>query len=71
MLGVRWAAPKHMFGSLESFIITYQAVGLNTMKSVIEPLSCVAWPHLYCHTANNLKQDTEYTVLVSKETKDF
>ncbi|XP_021936972.1 uncharacterized protein LOC110838250 isoform X1 [Zootermopsis nevadensis] len=70
MLGVRWAAPKHMFGSLESFIITYQAVGLNTMKSVIEPLSCVAWPHLYCHTANNLKQDTEYTVLVQAQNSE-
>jgi hypothetical protein len=73
MLGVRWAAPKQMYGSLESFTVTYQAVGLSrqTMKSVIKPVPCVAWPHLYCHTVNNLLSDTQYTVSVSRECRPF
>jgi hypothetical protein len=73
MLGMRWATPKHMYGTLESFIITYQAMGSShqTIKSLIKPVSCVAWPHLYCHTVNDLVPDTQYTVSVSRDNKDI
>jgi hypothetical protein len=73
MLGLRWAAPKQMYGSLESFIVTHQAMGSShqTMKSVIKPMPCVVWPHLYCHMVNSLLPDTQYIVSVSRGSKTF
>jgi hypothetical protein len=37
----------------------------RNVKLEIKPTLCPAWLHLYCHTLNDLRPDTVYTVLVS------
>ncbi|XP_069699199.1 uncharacterized protein [Periplaneta americana] len=63
-LGIRWAAPKELYGTLQSFTVSYRAPGQQVVRSVLKPTWCVAWPKLYCHTFKSLRSDTEYTVAV-------
>ncbi|XP_069681400.1 uncharacterized protein [Periplaneta americana] len=64
-LGVRWAPPKMTYGDIESFTISYKKESdRSAMSKVLKQTPCVAWPHLFCHTINNLTPDSKYVVHV-------
>ncbi|KAJ4442384.1 hypothetical protein ANN_03970 [Periplaneta americana] len=72
MLGVRWAKPKLTYGEIESFTVSYQShlhsAAVNTV--VLKSTTCVAWPHLYCHTLSKLLPDSNYTISVRARNVD-
>ncbi|XP_069681553.1 tenascin-R-like isoform X2 [Periplaneta americana] len=65
MLGIRWAPPKMTYGDIESFTISYKKESdRSVMSKILKTTPCVAWPHLFCHTINNLTPDSKYIVNV-------
>ncbi|XP_054268640.1 tenascin-like isoform X2 [Macrosteles quadrilineatus] len=64
MLGLRWAEPKAIYGQLKSFTVTH-SLGPDVQSHIVEPVHCVVWPDLYCHTLEELKSNKLYTVTVS------
>ncbi|XP_069690484.1 uncharacterized protein [Periplaneta americana] len=72
MLGVRWAKPKLTYGEIESFTVSYQShlhsAAVNTV--MLKSTTCVAWPHLYCHTLSKLLPDSNYTISVRARNVD-
>ncbi|KAJ4448538.1 hypothetical protein ANN_10556 [Periplaneta americana] len=65
MLGVRWAPPKMTYGDIESFTISYKKESdPSAMSKVLKQTPCIAWPHLFCYTIDNLTPDSKYVVHV-------
>ena len=65
LIGLRWAGPKHMYGEIRSFTISYRSEHYKVHSFMIKPVACVAWPEFYCHTINSVHPDTQYTITVS------
>ncbi|GLH01588.1 Down syndrome cell adhesion molecule-like protein Dscam2, partial [Gryllus bimaculatus] len=67
MIGIRWAKPKRVYGTLESFTVAHHQKGSeDTFSHTMSPNACSGWPHLYCYTINKyLQPDKQYIVSVT------
>lgn len=66
LLGLRWAQPVNTYGPIVSFTVKYgHAKDTNYKMEKIKPISCTAWPHLFCYTVTRLQADRLYKISVS------
>lgn len=66
MLGIRWARPEKIQGTLKSFKITTEMNGVEIKSFIVEPTPCIIWPDLFCYSITSLRPNKLYKISVSK-----
>lgn len=65
MLGMKWEAPKKIYGQLESFTLTLKRE--SDSEQIVETIPaepCHVWNTVFCHTVTRLEPNENYIVMV-------